>query len=193
MTPRLHRSLACLLPAAVLLLTLGCEPTSPQPSSAPAKSGSGSTAAAGAIRSPYHSPQVQAELAVAGLQAVDFQKGQRLFELYCMNCHAKPRRGGGPNPADRLAPPAFAVADHYSRAIADTQERIEAIRSFTEKPDAEKALMPGAVERFGLMRPMPLSEVQLLQISTFLATAEFEEPAWYQQHYEEEHGPNPAP
>jgi hypothetical protein len=141
------------------------------------------------VRSDYYTAAVEAEFEAAGLNASGFRHGQRLFELYCMNCHAKPKRGGGPDPSKRLAPPAFAVADHYRRAIPDANERIAAIAKFTAKPNSEEALMPGAVEKFGLMRPMPLSEKQLHQISVFLGTAEFEKPTWYDQHYEQEHGP----
>lgn len=142
-----------------------------------------------AIRSDYYTAAVEAELKAAGFSAADFRKGQRLYELYYMNCHAKPKQGGGPNPSKRLAPPAFAVANHYRRGIPDTRERVAAIASFTAKPSQEDALMPGAVEKFGLMGPMPLSEEQLQQISVFLGTGKCEKPGWYDQHYEEEHGP----
>ncbi|MGB0743373.1 MAG: c-type cytochrome [Opitutales bacterium] len=141
-----------------------------------------------AVRSDYYTAEVEAELKASGLKASDFRKGQKLYELYCMNCHAKPKRGGGPDPSKRLAPPAFAVADHYRRAIPDASERVEAIARFTAKPSKEDALMPGAVEKFGLMAPMPLAEEQLHQTSVFLGTAEFEKPGWYDQHYKEEHG-----
>lgn len=141
-----------------------------------------------AVRSDYYTAAVEAEMKAADLKASDFRKGQKLYELYCMNCHAKTRRGGGPDPSKRLAPPAFALADHYRRGIPDARERVEAIASFTAKPSEEAALMPGAVERFGLMAPMPLSKEQLHQISVFLGTGEFEKPGWYDQHYEEEHG-----
>lgn len=141
-----------------------------------------------AVRSDYYTAEVEATLQAAGLKASDFRQGQKLYELYCMNCHAKPKRGGGPDPANRLAPPAFAVADHYRRAIPDTKARIEAIAKFTAKPSKEAALMPGAVEKFGLMAPMPLSAEQLHQTSLFLGTAEFEKPGWYDAHYVEEHG-----
>ena len=55
-----------------------------------------------------------------------------------------------------------------------------AVRSdyYTAKPTKEDALMPEAIEEFGLMAPMPLSEEQLQDIFTFLGTAEFEKPGW---------------
>jgi|GEM_PF-2280599 mono/diheme cytochrome c family protein len=141
-----------------------------------------------AVRSDYYTAKVEAELKAAGLKAADFRKGQRLYELYCMNCHAKPNRSRGPDPSKRLAPTTFAVADHYRRAIPDAKERVAAIAKFTAKPTKEDALMPEAIEEFGLMAPMPLSEEQLQDISTFLGTAEFEKPGWYEQHYQKEHG-----
>ncbi|MFO8026121.1 MAG: hypothetical protein R6U56_00475 [Opitutales bacterium] len=184
----------CLLFAAALLILTACDPdpgsngrstsSSSQPeASAPAKS------PGLAVRSDYYSADVEAGLQAEGLSPGDFKKGQRQYELYCLNCHAAPKRAGGSAPGERLAPPAFAVADHYRRAIPDTRERIEAIAKFTAKPNEEDALMPGAIRRFGLMSPMPLSEEQLERIAIFLATAEFAKPGWYDAHYEEEHGP----
>jgi hypothetical protein len=102
--------------------------------------------------------------------------------------NAKPGRGGGLDPSKRLAPSAFAVADHYRRGFSDARDRVEAIARFTAKPTEEAALMPGAIKRFDLMAPMQLAEEQLQKISVFLGTAEFEKPVWYDAHYEEEHG-----
>ena len=141
-----------------------------------------------AVRSPYYSEAVEAELTEAGIDPGAFRKGQRLYELYCMNCHKAPNNANEPEPSQRLAPPAFAVADHYRKGFPDTLERIAAIKNFTANPSVEDALMPGAVRRFGLMARMPLPEDQLEAVSIFLGTAEFVEPAWYQGHYVEEHG-----
>jgi mono/diheme cytochrome c family protein len=177
----------------VCCLLSGCGPDSSERSSGSPPKAVATAApkqSALAVRSDYYTAEVDAELKASGLNASDFRKGQRLYELYCMNCHAKPKQGGGgPGPAKRLAPPAFAVADHYRRAVPEAKARVAALAKFTAKPTEEDALMPGAIEKFGLMAPMPLSEEQLHQISVFLGTAEFEKPVWYDQHYQEEHGP----
>jgi hypothetical protein len=68
------------------------------------------------------------------------------------------------------------MALRYREHFGDTAERIQAIRDFTASPRKENALMPGAVEQFGLMSAMPLSETELKKVSTFLATAYFETP-----------------
>jgi len=181
---------SCLVVPALLILTAcgsdssessSANPTKSVPVAVPEKPGL-------AVRSDYYTSDVEAEMRAAGLKASDFRKGQKLYELYCMNCHARPRREGGPGSSKRLGPPAFAVADHYRRAIPDAKERVAAIAKFTAKPSKEDALMPGAVERFGLMGRMPLSEEQLHQTSVFLGTGKFEKPGWYDQHYQEEHG-----
>ena len=189
----MRMTLACscfVLP--VFFILAGCDSNSSGSSSGTSSNSVAVPAVQGpglAIRSDYYTAAVEAELEAAGLSAADFKKGQRLYELYCMNCHAKPRRDGGPGPGKRLGPPAFAVADHYRRAFPDAGERVAAIARFSAKPSEEDALMPGAVERFGLMRPMPLSEEQLHQASVFLGTGKFEKPGWYDRHYEAEHGP----
>ena len=47
------------------------------------------------------------------------------------------------------------------------------------------------MERFGVMNPINLPEDQLKEVSLFLATAKFQRPGWYAEHYEEEHGEAP--
>ena len=179
--------------AGTCLLLVACGPDSSKSgsSSSPAPKPAAINAQAKPgllVRSDYYTAEVEAEIKAAGFKASDFRKGQKLYELYCMNCHAKPKRGSGPDPSSRLAPPAFAVADHYRRGIPDTQARVEAIAKFTSGPTKEAALMPGAVEKFGLMARLSLPEDQLHQVSVFLGTAKFEKPGWYDAHYEEEHG-----
>lgn len=133
-----------------------------------------------AVRSDYYSAKVEAELSAAGLRPQDFRQGQRHYELYCTNCHAAPKSAVAPVPGNLLGPPSYAVAAAYRQAYPDAGQRSAEIASFTAKPSEESALMGWAVERFGLMSPMPLSESQLEAISVFLATAEFVKPGWFE-------------
>lgn len=171
---------------ALFLCACDSKPSSSQTASAPTPQASPAPAKPVlAVSSPFYSESVEAEIKAAGLDPSDFRKGQRHYEMYCTNCHGV--QAGATKPAVVLAPPAFAVADHYRKAHPSTAERVEAIHSFVKKPDPEKVLMPGAVKRFGVMMAMPLPDDQLKQIGIFLATGEFEEPVWYQAHYAEEH------
>jgi hypothetical protein len=120
----------------------------------------------------------------------EFRSGKRYYELYCMTCHAAPKKGGGPDPASRLAPPPFAVAHHYKVGYPDVRERVDAIVRYTKRPSIDDALMPGAIAKFGPMSPMPLPEDQLRPIAIYLSLGEFKKPAWYDEHYAEEHGPS---
>lgn len=135
-----------------------------------------------------------AELEAAGVSPERLAEGSRRFRHFCAPCHLvdvpagpQPRRGSLP------APPAFALADHYAKAIADPRQRIDAIVAFVRSPldEREAVLMPGAVRRFGPMAPMPLPEALLRDIAAYLALADFEPPAWYEEHYRQEHGPGP--
>lgn len=48
--------------------------------------------------------------------------------------------------------------------------------------------MPGALERFGLMPKMTLSEAEVQDIARYLIHTEIEAPEWFEKHYKEEHG-----
>jgi len=133
-----------------------------------------------------------AEIEQAGYDLALFRKGKRYYELYCTSCHrADVPQGMSHGEAARLAPPAFAVAHHYRRKIPDLNERVDAFAAFVLNPSEDDALMPGAVERFGLMSRLNLPEDQLKATSLFLAAGQFERPGWYAEHYAEEHGEAP--
>lgn len=110
-------------------------------------------------------------------------EGQTQYEAFCTSCHKYERGGGG-----MLAPPVFAVADHYQKAYPNREDRIAAIVDFVKSPTKERSVMPGAVRNFNLMPPMPLPDDFLRPIAEFLADTDFSKPQWYAQHYQAEHG-----
>ena len=87
-----------------------------------------------------------------------------------------------------LAPPAFAMRDHYNRVYENDDEWIQAMVNYVQKPTKESSLMPGAHEKFGLMPSLPLPDEDLKQIADFLRHADLQKPGSYDQHYTEEHG-----
>jgi hypothetical protein len=167
-----------------LIFLTGCEPKDQTSMAAPAAAQQNSPSG----HQSSVSPAVQAGLDAGGFKASDFRAGKRYYELYCTACHAEPKRGSGPVAANRLGPPPFAVAHHYAVGYPDIRERVEAIIRYTKRPTPEAALMPGAIQRFGQMSPMPLPDDQLRQIAIYLSVGEFEKPGWYDVHYAEEHG-----
>jgi len=172
---RKPRSATFFLGVPFLLFSIACEP---QPDSKEKQAPSAKPAAI--ARSSAYSAEVLAALEEGGFRQSEFRQGKRQFELYCMNCHAPPRQGGGSG--QRLAPPPYAVAYHYKVGFPDLKERVDAIARYTLRPDEEKALMPGALEKFGRMARIPLPEDQVRQIAIYLSIAEFEKPGWSDPH-----------
>jgi len=112
------------------------------------------------------------------------RRGQAKFAGYCQICHRPDRT------APLLAPPVFAVSDHYRQRYGDDRDAfVQAIVAWTQHPDEAKSLMPGAVPQFNLMGAMPLPESDLTAIATFLFETDFSKPDWYDAHYAAEHDP----
>ena len=107
--------------------------------------------------------------------------GKQLFESLCMSCHTT---SGPPT----LAPPVFGVKNHVLRAYPQREDFIDYIVQWVKQPNASRALMPGAVRRFGEMPALPYPEDQVRKIAEFLYDSNLTIPDWYQQHYEQEHG-----
>lgn len=115
--------------------------------------------------------------------------GEQLFMAFCNVCHkVEVTREMHDNPSQMLAPPAFAVADHYKWRIEDPEERVRRIIEYVVAPSEKAALMPGAIQRFGVMPAMPLQKEQLDAIARYVLDTDFEEPSWYGEHFEQEHG-----
>jgi mono/diheme cytochrome c family protein len=135
------------------------------------------------------SVEIPPGLAEAGIAPEVFARGEAQYRQYCRACHRMELPAGArPDPGSMPAPPAFAVADHYARAFEDPRARMDAIMSFVKRPSEDKALMPGAVRRFGLMPPMPLPDGTLRALAAYLTFADLDKPAWYDEHFREEHG-----
>ena len=121
-------------------------------------------------------------LPLAVAHADDSAVGRGKFKSVCMSCHQFSR---GPQ---MLAPPAFAVKNHYLRVYPEKEDFVRSIKEWVPAPDIKKSLMPGAVRRFNLMPPLALPEEDLEAIATFLYEANMQEPDWYEEHYRQEHG-----
>ncbi len=84
----------------------------------------------------------------------------------CLACHRlEPAHGQH----DGLtAPPFPGVVRHYKERYPDKASFMKAVKDYVKKPSKEKSLMPGAVERFGLMPPLPLDDATLDKIAETL-------------------------
>ena len=108
---------------------------------------------------------------------------ERAFTLHCAACHAlEVPEDHPPDHANVLAPPAFAVATRYREVYPEDGQRLQAMMAYVAQPQPERALMRGAVRRFGSMPPMPLPEDTLRLASAYLVVTPFEEPSWFAEH-----------
>lgn len=100
-------------------------------------------------------------------------QGNNLLETNCYSCHS-PEAGH----KSRIAPPMAAIKKHYIKDTEGEKEFSEAIIAFMQNPSMETAKMKHAVEKFGLMPKMSLSEQELKAVSHYMYHAEIEKPGW---------------
>lgn len=122
--------------------------------------------------------------AVADQEAL-VEKGKEVFGDLCLSCHDPATRG-----ADRVAPPVFAVKNHYAN-YREREAFVNAMSAFILSPSVENSRMPGAIGRFELMPDLELSEEDARAAAEFIFATDFSLPDWYAKHYEEEHGEAP--
>lgn len=112
------------------------------------------------------------------------EDGKALFETLCMHCHSV---SGQPT----VAPPVFGMKNHVISAYPQREDFINYIVRWVEQPDASRALMPGAVRRFGVMPTFAYPQEQVRKVAEFLYDTDMRLPDWYRDHYRAEHGEAP--
>lgn len=89
--------------------------------------------------------------------------GKHGFETLCIACHNATSTG-----ANRLAPPMFAILNHYINEKTSLNEFVNEVVDFVIKPSDGKSKMPGAIRNFGLMPEMGYGTEQITSIATYL-------------------------
>ncbi|MCP5200501.1 MAG: DUF3365 domain-containing protein [Gammaproteobacteria bacterium] len=92
-----------------------------------------------------------------------------LYQARCGSCHLAAT-------APRVAPPAHAVQRRYRRAYPQREAFVEAVAAWIAAPDAGRALMHHAVERFGLMPAQALGAAERRLVADYLYEAELPPP-----------------
>ena len=108
----------------------------------------------------------------------------KMIKMNCYTCH-------NPNSESHdaiLAPPFIAVKRRYKMEFDNKEEFVRAMSEFTYVPSIDTYLMKGAVNKFGLMPRTALSKKQLEFVAEYIWENDLEEPEWFQEHFEEEHG-----
>ncbi len=103
--------------------------------------------------------------------------GKKLMETKCYVCHSPT------TPLENtIAPPMVAIKSHYIKDKTSQEDFTNAMWNFVEKPAVEKAIMHGAVKRYGLMPYQPFSKKDIALIAAYMYDHKIAEPAWFQQH-----------
>jgi len=106
---------------------------------------------------------------IAGSSSSDsISATKKYLAINCETCHAP-----AGEQSMRLAPPFLAIQKHYLEAYPQKEEFEKALIDFLESPKKEHALMQKAVEKYGLMPPMLISEEETQNLATFLFENEF--------------------
>ena len=103
----------------------------------------------------------------AAADTVAFQQGKILIEQNCYSCHTPEMTG-----QQRLAPPIQMVKMHYMRDYETKEAFVDAIADWVSEPNKDKSIMPGALNRFGLMAPIAISEEDVRMIADYLYEAD---------------------
>lgn len=110
------------------------------------------------------------------------QEALLFMETHCYTCHDP----GAPQNS-RIAPPMIAIKRHYLDAGLSRAQFIDAIADFVANPQAEKAKMPGAVRKFGVMPKLSYNEDQVRQLAAYIHDFAIEQPEWFEAHYQSRH------
>lgn len=108
-------------------------------------------------------------------------EAQALMEKNCYLCHS-PTAGENEG---RIAPPMAAIKARYiDKEGYDRDEFIKALYSFVENPTEDKALMYGAVRKFGVMPKQAFPDSVAMKIAAFMYDYKIEEPEWFKAHWQ---------
>lgn len=92
----------------------------------------------------------------------EIERGQQVYALVCAGCHTL-------DPPPDSAPPMRHVARHLRQDLETFEAFAEHVRTYVPAPDAERSRLPAmAIERFGLMDPLPLTEDVLNSAAAYL-------------------------
>jgi mono/diheme cytochrome c family protein len=92
----------------------------------------------------------------------DLTEGQHIYEDVCAECHAM-------DPPPTLAPPMRMVAGHLRDEFETEDEAVAHVVSYVTMPNPERSILPEhAIERFGLMAPLPLPAADLDKVARYV-------------------------
>ncbi len=114
-----------------------------------------------------------AAFAAFTVQSASAADGKALFEEHCAACHVP---AADLAHEDFVAPPMFGVMRNYRRAYPDDAQLVEAIAAWVLAPSVQNSAFPAAIQQFGLMLPVEISQEVAHAIAQYVATAPFMPP-----------------
>lgn len=102
----------------------------------------------------------------------------------CMACHIIDGEGGD----KQAAPPMYGAWHHYRVDYPERGAFVAAVVAWLDAPAAERALMQGAVKRFGVMERVALTTEEAQAVAGYLWERSLDVPEAYVAHYNEQHG-----
>lgn len=111
-----------------------------------------------------------------------YKDGLAILEQNCIACHTPHEKGMG----NRIAPPLFAMKQHYLETSKKESEFVNNMTSFLLNPTIEHTKMPRAVQKFGIMPNLGMPKENYEAVATYLFRSELEKPDWFENHYQKE-------
>jgi cytochrome c553 len=108
---------------------------------------------------------------------------QQLVTNNCYSCHSP----SSTSHDEIIAPPMIAVKTRYLKEYNSEKDFVDAIVSYAKNPSKLKALMKGAVSKFGVMPKQNFSNRDLQKIAKYIYTNTINEPEWFKSHFKNEH------
>jgi len=111
------------------------------------------------------------------------EEALNLFKQKCYACHSVITKSHN----EIIAPPMIAVKKRYSMQFDNKEEFVNAVVAYASHPNAENALMPGAITKFKAMPMQNFKEEDLKKIAIYIYDNEIETPVWFQEHFKQNH------
>jgi len=115
-------------------------------------------------------PEKQSETQTGESNEVKKLTAREKFETKCGICHWQEM------PEKPVAPPVYNVRRRYLMQYPTEEKFIEAVSNWVDKPEHEKALLHGAVERFNVMPKLGYSKEEVKEIAAYIYKTEFPKP-----------------
>lgn len=109
------------------------------------------------------------------------QSGELLMQTLCASCHTA---AGQP----RMAPPVFAVVKHVKRQYPDREDFVRRVTQWVNEPTAEQALMPCAIEKFGVMPKLNYKQQDVRAIAAYWYDSDIASPGKNSSKHGSKHG-----